>query len=82
MLTQLNGGILSHKLDWAFLKLLFLNNLIIGRFISNLAYNISRPVMFNTIMLVRTSPGVRPTDFLGSFYLPNTTDMELASVNR
>ena len=52
------------------------------RFISDLAHNISRPVVFDAIMCVRTSTGVRPTDFFGSFYMANTTDMELASVNR
>jgi len=32
-------------------------------------------------MRVRTSTGVRPTDFFGAFYMGNTTDMELASLN-
>lgn len=31
-------------------------------------------------MRVRTSTGVRPTDFYGHFYMSNTTDMELASI--
>merc|ERR1719278_1564248 len=51
------------------------------RFISDLAHNVSRPVVFDAIMRVRTSTGVRPTDFFGSFYMANTTDMELASLN-
>merc|ERR1719430_361554 len=51
------------------------------RFIEDLKHNISRPVVFDAIMRVRTSTGVRPTDFFGSFYMANTTDMELASVN-
>jgi len=51
------------------------------RFISDLAHNIARPVVFDAIMRVRTSTGVRPTDFFGSFYMANTTDMELASLN-
>merc|ERR1719309_1527330 len=50
------------------------------RFISDLRHNISRPVVFDAIMRVRTSTGVRPTDFFGAFYMANTTDMELASV--
>merc|ERR1712168_122929 len=50
------------------------------RFISDLAHNIARPVVFDAIMRVRTSTGVRPTDFFGAFYMANTTDMELASV--
>merc|ERR1711874_518570 len=48
------------------------------RFISDLAHNISRPVVFDSIMRIRTSTGVRPTDFFGSFFMANTTDMELA----
>jgi len=51
------------------------------RFLSDLKHNISRPVAFDAIMRVRTSTGVRPTDFFGSFYMANTTDMELASLN-
>ena len=38
-------------------------------------------MVFDAIMRVRTSTGVRPTDFFGSFYMANTTDMELASLN-
>jgi protein transport protein SEC24 len=51
------------------------------RFISDLHRNVSRPVVFDAIMRVRTSTGVRPTDFFGAFYMGNTTDMELASLN-
>ena len=43
------------------------------RFISDLKHNISRPVVFDAIMRIRTSTGVRPTDFFGSFYMANTT---------
>lgn len=32
-------------------------------------------------MRVRTSTGVRPTDFFGHFFMSNTTDMELASMD-
>lgn len=31
-------------------------------------------------MRVRTSTGIRPTDFYGHHYMSNTTDIELASV--
>merc|ERR1719309_667550 len=51
------------------------------RFISDLKHNVSRPVVFDAIMRVSTSTGVRPTDFFGAFYMANTTDMELASLN-
>jgi Vesicle coat complex COPII, subunit SEC24/subunit SFB2/subunit SFB3 len=32
-------------------------------------------------MRVRTSTGVRATDFFGHFFMSNTTDMELASID-
>lgn len=32
-------------------------------------------------MRVRTSTGIRPTDFYGHFYMSNTTDMEIASMD-
>lgn len=32
-------------------------------------------------MRVRTSTGVRPTDFYGHFFMSNTKDMELASID-
>ena len=41
----------------------------------------SRPVAFDAIMRVRTSTGVRATDFYGHFFMSNTTDMELASID-
>lgn len=31
-------------------------------------------------MRVRTSTGVRPTDFYGHFFMSNTTDMEIAAI--
>lgn len=51
------------------------------RFIEDLKKNLSRPVVFDAIMRVRTSTGVRPVDFFGSFFMANTTDTELASMN-
>ena len=51
------------------------------RFLTDLANNLSRPVVFDAIMRVRTSTGVRPVEFFGSFYMANTTDTELASLN-
>jgi len=32
-------------------------------------------------MRVRTSTGVRPTDFFGHYYMANTTDVELAAID-
>lgn len=51
------------------------------RLIADVTRNISRPVAFDAIMRVRTSTGVRPTDFFGHYYMSNTTDMELAAVD-
>ena len=51
------------------------------RFLADLANNLSRPIVFDAIMRVRTSTGVRPVEFYGSFYMENTTDTELASLN-
>ncbi|XP_013388768.1 protein transport protein Sec24C isoform X1 [Lingula anatina] len=51
------------------------------RFMSDLKNNINRPVGFDAIMRVRTSTGIRPVDFWGNFYMSNTTDVELATVD-
>lgn len=50
------------------------------RLINDVIKNISRPIAFDTVMRVRTSTGVRPTDFYGHFFMSNTTDMEIASI--
>ncbi|KAK0097191.1 hypothetical protein PV326_003005 [Microctonus aethiopoides] len=51
------------------------------RLITDIINNISRPIAFDGVMRVRTSTGVRPTDFYGHFFMSNTTDMELASID-
>ncbi|XP_054002106.1 protein transport protein Sec24C isoform X2 [Hylaeus anthracinus] len=51
------------------------------RLISDIIENISRPIAFDSVMRVRTSTGVRATDFFGHFFMSNTTDMELASID-
>ncbi|XP_046668014.1 protein transport protein Sec24C [Homalodisca vitripennis] len=51
------------------------------RLIADIKYNVGRPIVFDAIMRVRTSTGVRPTDFFGHFFMSNTTDMELASID-
>ena len=51
------------------------------RFLADLRHNLSRPVVFDAIMRVRTSTGVRPVEFYGSVYMANSTDTELASLN-
>ncbi|XP_015606449.1 protein transport protein Sec24C isoform X2 [Cephus cinctus] len=51
------------------------------RLITDIIDNISKPIAFNAVMRVRTSTGVRATDFYGHFFMSNTTDMELASID-
>lgn len=51
------------------------------RLVTDIINNICRPIAFDAVMRVRTSTGVRPTDFYGHFYMSNTTDMELASID-
>ncbi|XP_014209166.1 protein transport protein Sec24D-like [Copidosoma floridanum] len=51
------------------------------RLITDIINNISRPIAFDAVMRVRTSTGVRPTDFYGHLHMPNTTDVELASLD-
>lgn len=51
------------------------------RFLQDLKLNIGRNIAFDAVMRVRTSQGVRPVDFFGHFFMSNTTDVELASVD-
>ncbi|CAH1990450.1 unnamed protein product [Acanthoscelides obtectus] len=51
------------------------------RLVNDVVMDINRPIAFDAIMRVRTSTGVRPTDFYGHFYMSNTTDMELAAID-
>ena len=43
--------------------------------------DVERPIAFDAIMRVRTSTGIRPVDFMGNFFMPNTTDVELAAID-
>ncbi|XP_059468717.1 protein transport protein Sec24C isoform X2 [Neocloeon triangulifer] len=51
------------------------------RLIADVTHNVSRHVAFDSIMRIRTSTGVRPTDFYGHYFMSNTTDMELAAID-
>lgn len=51
------------------------------RFIADLKRNVSREIAFDAVMRIRTSTGVRATDFYGHFFMSNTTDMELAAID-
>ena len=41
-------------------------------FQSDLVRAVTRPTAFDAIMKVRTTVGLRPVDFIGSFYMTNT----------
>ncbi|KAK0400261.1 hypothetical protein QR680_003427 [Steinernema hermaphroditum] len=51
------------------------------RFLSDLRRDVSREIAFDVMMRVRTSTGIRPTGFYGSFYMQNATDMEIGSID-
>lgn len=51
------------------------------RLIEDLKNSVSKVVAFDAVMRVRTSTGIRPVDFLGNFFMSNTTDVELAAVD-
>ncbi|ELT99740.1 hypothetical protein CAPTEDRAFT_210583 [Capitella teleta] len=51
------------------------------RLIADLRNNVSRQIAFDAVLRVRTSTGIRPVDFLGNFYMSNTTDIELAAID-
>ncbi|XP_060569226.1 protein transport protein Sec24C-like [Ruditapes philippinarum] len=51
------------------------------RFIEDLKANVESQCAFDAIIRVRTSQGIRPVDFLGNFYMSNTTDVEMCAVD-
>jgi len=51
------------------------------RLLGELSIHLGRSTAFDGVMRVRTSTGVRPTDFFGHFYMANTTDVEVASID-
>ncbi|XP_028916148.1 protein transport protein Sec24C isoform X2 [Ornithorhynchus anatinus] len=51
------------------------------RFLSDLRRDVQKDVGFDAVMRVRTSTGIRATDFFGAFYMSNTTDVELAGLD-
>ncbi|XP_067847023.1 protein transport protein Sec24D-like isoform X2 [Heptranchias perlo] len=50
-------------------------------FLNNLRKDVQKPIGFDAIMRVRTNTGFRATDFLGSMYMNNTTDVEVAAID-
>ncbi|KAF1373693.1 hypothetical protein PFLUV_G00241610 [Perca fluviatilis] len=51
------------------------------RFLNDLRRDVQKLVGFDAVMRVRTSTGIRATDFFGSFFMSNTTDVELAGLD-
>uniref|UniRef100_A0AAQ4P3C6 SEC24 homolog C, COPII coat complex component n=1 Tax=Gasterosteus aculeatus aculeatus TaxID=481459 RepID=A0AAQ4P3C6_GASAC len=54
---------------------------ICSRFLNDLRRDVQKLVGFDAVMRVRTSTGIRATDFYGSFFMSNTTDVELAGLD-
>ncbi|NXJ78700.1 SC24C protein, partial [Trogon melanurus] len=51
------------------------------RFLNDLRRDVQKDVGFDAVMRVRTSTGIRATDFFGAFYMSNTTDVEMAGLD-
>jgi len=51
------------------------------RFLEDLKHSVSRSQAFDAILRVRTSTGIRPVDFYGNFFMANTTDVEMPSID-
>lgn len=51
------------------------------RLLHDLQRNLSREVVFDAVMRVRTSAGVRAVDFYGHFFMANTQDLELGCID-
>ncbi|OQV24771.1 Protein transport protein Sec24C [Hypsibius exemplaris] len=51
------------------------------RFLWDLRRNLKRVIAFDAVMRVRTSAGIRPTDYFGNLSMPTTTEVHLASLD-
>ncbi|VDM56296.1 unnamed protein product [Angiostrongylus costaricensis] len=51
------------------------------RFLADLSHDVSRQIAFDCMARVRSSAGIRPITFQGSFYMENSTDLEMASID-
>ncbi|CAL2039938.1 unnamed protein product [Caenorhabditis brenneri] len=51
------------------------------RMLYELQRHVSKKIAFDCIARVRTSTGIRPTTFTGSFYMENSTDLEFATID-
>uniref|UniRef100_A0A0K0DEP8 SECA_MOTOR_DEAD domain-containing protein n=1 Tax=Angiostrongylus cantonensis TaxID=6313 RepID=A0A0K0DEP8_ANGCA len=52
-----------------------------SRFLADLSHDVSRQIAFDCMARVRSSAGIRPITFQGSFYMENSTDLEMASID-
>ncbi|XP_055346247.1 protein transport protein Sec24C-like isoform X2 [Paramacrobiotus metropolitanus] len=52
-----------------------------NRFLWDLRHDLKRNIAFDAVMRVRTNAGVRPTDYFGNMYMPNTTEVHLAALD-
>ncbi|XP_069782701.1 protein transport protein Sec24D [Narcine bancroftii] len=50
-------------------------------FLNDLRKDVQKSIGFDAIMRVRTNTGFRATEFLGSMYMSNTTNVELAAID-
>ncbi|XP_028157980.1 protein transport protein Sec24C-like, partial [Ostrinia furnacalis] len=73
-LPRLTGGQL-HKYTY------FTADIDGPRLVADVKRVVSRPTAHDAVMRVRTSTGVRATDFYGHFFMSNTTDVELAAID-
>lgn len=51
------------------------------RMLNELERHVSKKIAFDCMARVRTSTGIRPITFTGSFYMENSTDLELATLD-
>ena len=51
------------------------------RMLNELERHVSKKIAFDCMARVRTSTGIRPITFSGSFYMENSTDLELATID-
>lgn len=51
------------------------------RMVGDVRRTVAAMCAFDAVMRVRTSTGLRPTDFYGHFFMSNTTDMEVAHLD-
>lgn len=73
-LPRLTGGQL-HKYTY------FTAELDGARLVWDVERVLTRPTAHDAVMRVRTSTGVRPTEFFGHLFMSNTTDVELAAID-